>query len=207
MFGIFRGSRLSFSCVGAALAGTLLFLARPAAADTLIIKRDRDHPRYFFEAEPHMLVGALNPPGPAQDLGFGVGFRGTIKLINEGFIKHLNDSIGIGFGFDWVHYAHGVQRCDRTLLGGPNNQPQCYAGSYSPVSYFYIPVVMQWDFWISRHWSVFGEPGAAFRIVSPGTNRFDPVAYVGGRWHFSDSVALTLRVGYPDFSLGASFLL
>ena len=32
--------------------------------------------------------------------------------------------------------------------------------------------------------------------------------YVGGRFHFSDSVALTMRIGHPiDFSLGVSFFL
>ncbi len=190
-----------------ALAGVLLGLARPAAADTVVIKRDGDHPRYIFEAEPHLLVGALNPPGPAHDVGFGVGFRGTIQLLDKGFIRHLNDSVGIGFGFDWLHYSHGELHCNRAFLGGPNNQTQCYDSTYKPVSYFYIPVVMQWNFWISRNWSVFGEPGAAFRIVDPGSNHFDPVAYVGGRWHFADFAALTLRVGYPDFSVGVSFLL
>ncbi len=188
------------------MAGAFLAAPRPARADTVTIKRDRDHPRYIFEAEPHGLVGAVNPPGPARDVGFGVGFRGTIQLLDKGFIKHLNDTVGIGFGFDWMHYAHGKFNCDR-IITGPNNQPQCYAHHYDTVSYFYIPVVMQWNFWISRNWSVFGEPGAAFRIVSPGGNRFDPVMYAGGRFHFSDSVALTLRVGYPDFSVGVSFLL
>jgi hypothetical protein len=28
----------------------------------------------------------------------------------------------------------------------------------------------------------------------------------GGRFHFNDSLALTMRVGYPSFSLGVSFL-
>jgi hypothetical protein len=106
-----------------------------------------------------------------------------------------------------LHYSHGELHCNRAFLGGPNNQTQCYDSTYKPVSYFYIPVVMQWNFWISRNWSVFGEPGAAFRIVDPGSNHFDPVAYVGGRWHFADFAALTLRVGYPDFSVGVSFLL
>jgi hypothetical protein len=32
------------------------------------------------------------------------------------------------------------------------------------------------------------------------------VFYAGGRWHFADYAALTLRVGYPTFSAGVSFL-
>jgi hypothetical protein len=29
---------------------------------------------------------------------------------------------------------------------------------------------------------------------------------LGGRYQFNDRIALTLRVGYPTFSLGTSFL-
>jgi hypothetical protein len=31
--------------------------------------------------------------------------------------------------------------------------------------------------------------------------------YAGGRYHFSDSVALTLRIGYPTLSVGVSFFM
>ena len=67
---------------------------------------------------------------------------------------------------------------------------------------------MQWNFWISRQWSVFGEPGFALGLISPGDDRFQPfVFYGGGRWLFTDRAALTMRVGYPAFSVGVSFLL
>jgi hypothetical protein len=36
---------------------------------------------------------------------------------------------------------------------------------------------------------------------------FDPVFYAGGRFHFTERIALTVRAGYPDFSVGLSFLL
>ena len=34
-----------------------------------------------------------------------------------------------------------------------------------------------------------------------------PAFYAGARFHFTDRITLTMRVGYPDFSLGVSFLL
>jgi hypothetical protein len=35
---------------------------------------------------------------------------------------------------------------------------------------------------------------------------FDPfVLFVGGRLHFSEGVSLTMRVGWPYFSIGVSF--
>ena len=35
-----------------------------------------------------------------------------------------------------------------------------------------------------------------------------PAFWVGGRYHFSDSVSLTMRLGYPDLlTIGVSFFL
>ena len=77
--------------------------------------------------------------------------------------------------------------------------------------YFLIPVVMQWNFWLSEQWSVFGEPGALLYVVDYGGEKndfeVDVCMYAGGRWHFTSGAALTLRLGYPTFSVGASFLL
>lgn len=173
-------------------AGAVVFAARSASADTLIIKHPGDHPRYVFEAEPHVILGFINPPGPGDGSGFGLGFRGTIPLLHNGFVSTINNNIGIGFGLDWVHYSHSF--IDR--------------GNRYDVNYAYLPVVMQWNFFLSRQWSVFGEPGVAFHFVNHGDNRFDPfVFFAGGRWHFSDRITLTMRVGYPTFSVGVSFLL
>jgi hypothetical protein len=66
---------------------------------------------------------------------------------------------------------------------------------------------MQWNFWLDRHWSAFVEPGFALVFHDHGSFDFNPfIIYAGGRYHFNDHVALTLRLGYPTFSLGASFL-
>ena len=56
-----------------------------ANADTLIIRHPGDHSRYFFEAEPHALLGLIDPPGFGSGTGFGLGFRGTFVLVNNGF--------------------------------------------------------------------------------------------------------------------------
>ncbi len=175
-----------------AAAATSLAVARPASADTLIIKHPGDHARYSFEAEPHLILGFINPPGPGNGSGFGLGFRGTVPLVRNGFVSTINNNVGIGFGFDWVHYSHAF--VDR--------------GNNYDVNYAYVPVVLQWNFFLSRQWSVFGEPGVAFHFVNHGDNHFDPlVFFAGGRWHFSDFATLTMRVGYPVFSVGVSFLL
>jgi hypothetical protein len=65
---------------------------------------------------------------------------------------------------------------------------------------------MQWNFWLSRRWSVFGEPGLMVRNRDGDFGVSPFVLYAGGRLRFSDNIALTARIGYPTFSLGASFL-
>jgi hypothetical protein len=155
----------------------MLVFARSARAEQAIIKQPGDHPHYFFEAEPHALLGWRDfRDGP------GVGFRGTIPLVFNGFVSSINNSVGIGFGFD----IDPVRKAD----------------------HFSVPIVMQWNFWLSTHWSVFGEPGGAV-IFGPGRGDRPvvPVVYAGGRLHFTEAIALTLRVGYPDVAVGVSFLL
>lgn len=161
-----------------ALTALAVFVPSTASADESIIKNPGDHPDYRFEAEPHGLVG-FGGPFEKGRADVGAGFRGTVIFLDNGFIKSINNSVGVGFGADFF-FRHGT---------------------------VFIPVVMQWNFWLSTHWSVFGEPGVGF---SPnafrGRNVVHPVLMVGGRYHFTEKIALTLRLGYPYFSVGASFL-
>jgi hypothetical protein len=155
-----------------ALASTVLLFPTSARAEEATGRDVGRHPHYSFEAEPHALLGLFEPRP------FGVGFRGTVVLSDAGFIRSVNDTVGLGFGIDWTR--------DTT----------------------WVPVVMQWNFWVSEHWSVFAEPGVAFRWrdhykkLGP-----DPILYGGARWLFAPRVSLTMRVGYPAFALGLSFLL
>jgi hypothetical protein len=188
----------------------LVTLTSSAWADRLIIKQPGAHPRYGFEAEPHLLLGLLGAPGPSSGDGFGLGFRGSVPIVDNGFVKTINNNVAISFGADWVHYGGDRRRvCNRDTCW--------YADDYD-VESIYLPVAMQWNFFLSENWSVFGEPGLAIRIhwweYENDWYREDdsdvdlrPVFYVGGRLHFNDSITLTMRLGYPTFSVGVSFLL
>jgi hypothetical protein len=177
-----------------------------ARADTLVIKNPGDHPRYVFEAEPHLVLGLIDAPGYAAGTGFGVGFRGSIPLVRNGFVPSINNSVAIGFGIDFAHYGRG----DYSVNGGPlaDCGDRVRANGFNE---FYFPVVLQWNFFLSRSWSVFGEPGVALNYHAwngPHAIDVDPIIFfVGGRYHFSDKVTLTMRIGYPAFSVGCSFLL
>jgi hypothetical protein len=164
---------------GVLAASVLFFVTGAARADEAIIKAPGDHPDYRFEAEPHGLIGFGGPFEKGRS-DFGAGFRGTLILVDNGFIKSINNSVGIGFGGD-VFFGSKV---------------------------LYVPVVMQWNFWLSTRWSVFGEPGVGIAAnPEKGRDAIGPVINAGGRFHFTDKIALTMRVGYPSFSIGVSFFL
>jgi hypothetical protein len=163
-------------------------------------------PAYSFELEPHLLFTPFESPDDPSGEGYGLGVRGTIEVAPEGFIPKLNDSVGVGFGLDWIHYdgLSGRASCRRFEYTA-QGVPVCVETSAHSSNYLFIPVVMQWNFWLHRQWSVFGEPGLALSH-RPGDFGVIPVFNAGGRFHFNDRMALTARLGYPSFSLGFSFL-
>ncbi len=165
---------------GTSAAAALLVFAvvGEARADESVIKKPGRHPDYSFEAEPHVFFG-FDPPGASAGRGYGPGFRGTVEIIDNGFISKINNTVGIGFGFDWIAFHDS-----KTAV--------------------WVPLVMQWNFWLSRQWSVFGEPGGGIYLGNATGAR--GAIYGGARFHFSEKLALTARVGYPALSLGVSFV-
>ncbi len=197
-----RRSEVIRVALGALALGAVWAVAAPAGAQS-IIKREGQHPKYVFEAEPHM---GFRDPRRNHDAGFGPGFRGTFVIVDKGFIPKVNDSVGIGFGTDWMVF--GPEHCH----GGGRN-----AYCHTPNQEVVVPIVMQWNFWVHEKWSVFAEPGTAF-VFRDDDDDFDHqdlrffwdnfTVYAGGRYHFTDGMALTLRVGAPfAASFGLSFLL
>lgn len=185
----------------AGVALVLLFGSPGAANAQSIIKQPGAHPHYSFEAEPHLVMRDRHGHHGG---GVGPGFRGTIVLTDDGFISKINNSVGIGFGLDWL--VLGNEHCPGKH---PPDDDHCHDHDA-----LVLPVVLQWNFWLHESWSVFGEPGLALvfddREHENDTElHFDPfVFYAGGRYHFSDSVALTMRLGFPlTASIGVSFLL
>ncbi|PIE05387.1 MAG: hypothetical protein CSA75_05010, partial [Sorangium cellulosum] len=151
-----------------------------------------------FEVEPHLVLGWVDPPGEVDGDGYGLGVRGTYEIVDPGFIAGLNNTVGVGVGVDWVNYKSDP--CYRD-----NGSVFCDGEDHQ--NYLWVPIVLQWNFYLHDQWSVFGEPGTALRLNGPDDGRIDPfVLYLGGRWHFSDAATLTMRVGYPAFSVGVSFL-
>lgn len=196
---------LSVACA-LALAASAFSVAAQAQST---IRTPGVRPHYRFEAEPHVLVGPFDPPGWPRGDGFGLGFRGTVELAPNAFIRTINNSVGITFGADWVRYPYGSPRgrCTERELGPGGTSICTEVDGGSGRDFLYLPVALQWNFWLARRWSVFGEPGF-YAYVHGGHLDFSPLAiYAGGRFLFTDHVALTMRIGYPTLSIGVSFLL
>jgi hypothetical protein len=186
-----RSRPILIAALSALAAATALGAAREARADS-IIKNPTEHPDYAVELEPHLNVGFFGPGvfrlgnrgrGPRAELepAFGAGFRATPIIVDPGFIPKLNNTVGITFGID-------VASCGRSCV----NDVQMA-----------IPVGMQWNFYVAERWSVFGEVGGQIRTDFEDAWP-DLLFQAGGRYHFSDDLALTMRAGYPWFSVGLS---
>jgi hypothetical protein len=192
----------------------LLGLLSPAnAREDVVIRSSRAPMSYEVELEPHLVIGTA-PPGPGQGSGVGAGVRGNFVILPEGFIPKVNDSVAIGVGLDFGRYygnwaVNGYQNQCLHFEPGPNNTQICTevtsnGGTYT---YVYIPVVMQWNFWLTRRFSAFGEPGVDFYYLGNHGVSAVPALYLGGRLQLSDRITLTGRIGYPTVAIGVSFML
>jgi hypothetical protein len=183
----------------------------PATAYGQSTIRDPNPPKYPIEVEPKL---NFNPSGVYAygGSGFGPGVRLSIPVMSPGFVKTINDSIAISFGLDLIHYDSYYY-----AYYGPCGPRGGYCNyNYGDFWTAYFPVTMQWNFWLTDKWSVFGEPGFALRhsfysdaycagYFCPSRDDIYFAFFAGGRYAVSDHLALTMRLGYPTvFSFGLS---
>lgn len=204
--------RVHSRALALSLALVVVLLARPGAAQ-LIIDDDKAVPDFSVEIEPHGVLTPFWPPRGGADVGVGVGALIGINLAPRGFIPTIADSVSLGIGLDYVKYFGGRPSVGECVewVGDPPDEEICVRtrGGGGSGSYFFAPAVMQWNFYLTESWSVFGEPGLAAYFYSGAVdNRLrvgvTPVFNLGGRFHFSERAALTMRVGYPYTTVGIS---
>lgn len=192
------------------LACALLAIASDSAAAQ--IKSPRAHTHYGVELEPHLVVQWADEPY-WRDTGIGVGLRASIPVIEDGPVSSINNSLAVGFGLDWAHFDD----C------GPWND-LCEADN------FWFPLVVQWNFFLTKSISMFGEFGLALQYARLGWAGDIPVncvrvrgvdvcqgdvddtdvelvLWLGARFAISENIAFTLRLGTPSLLFGVSFLL
>ena len=134
-------------------------------------------------------------------VGLGTGVRFGIPIIANGFIGKLNNSVYLSLGADFyfIRYTHRGPDFDRRY--GPG---------------FGFPLALHWEFYFTEKLSAFAELGVNI-FVGPWVFRDDaiegfghyPAAFIlfqaGGKFQFSESVALVVRLGIPYASVGLSF--
>jgi hypothetical protein len=189
----------------ALLAAVLVTYASSALAQ---IKEPGRHRAYSIELEPHLLMQFDRTWG-ARGVGYGPGFRATLPILQNGPIPKINNSLGIGAGLDWSIFND----CD-----GKAESADC------TVNQVWVPVVAQWSFFFTPIVSAFAELGASLTnrkldyskncpFVSDSECQkqnfswFQPVLFVGGRFSFSKTAGLLVRLGTPYLSIGADFTL
>jgi hypothetical protein len=184
-----------------AICAALMFAPGAAAAQ---INSSGRHTHYSAELEPH-LVWQWTGDEAGVDDGVGIGFRASIPIMQDGPVPSLNNNLAITFGLDWAH----VSDC----WYGPNRD--CGEDD------FWIPITLQWNFFLTPVVSVFPEFGLGFRDAVFNYN-FDacdghrcrgsalelrPVLWFGARFRLSDPVAIVVRLGTPSLQLGVSFFI
>lgn len=188
-----------------------------ASSATAQIKQPGAHAQYSVELEPHAALWWRDHSRAYWDngSGLGLGLRASIPIVDNGFVSSINNSVAIGFGLDWGRYSHRCWWRDNRDQSGDCSNDEVW-----------VPVVMQWNFYLTRAFSVFGEPGLAIRHsrwswpngYCPGPNGavacdysdsdtgIEPVFFAGGRLG-NEKLSFTFRVGWPYASVGASFFL
>lgn len=180
---------------------SFLTVAALALASTAQAQIDRPgaHHRYRAELEPHLVLQH------SDNDGIGVGFRATFPILDNGPVTTINNSLALGVGLDWSHWDDDCGPID------------CDGND------FWIPFVVQWNFYFSDLISVFPELGVAVEYETwdfdgicsraPGFDCDDSdldielVLWLGVRFHLAREVALTVRLGVPSVLIGASFFL
>jgi hypothetical protein len=187
----------------AGLVGAAFLTPTLADADVVVVgtehpMRGDDASLYPIEIEPHFTFGPENVYGSA---GFGGGLRVGIPLV-AGHLGRVPDNLAISFGGDILHYDN------------------CYYTGYCGANYLMVPVAAQWNIFVARRVSIFGEggaflykgwfdgcrPGDGPGCTAPSDFGVLPTLAVGLRVHMGPAAAFTLRVGYPTTTLGVSFL-
>jgi hypothetical protein len=185
-----RAVRTTKRALVAALASVCVLASASARAEDSILKQPDQHPDSFVELEVHGVVAYGAGPfliGRYDEIGFGPGFRANFRILKDGFIPSLNDTVALGVGAELVFDTNSAV-------------------------HLVTPVVLQWNFWLTKHWSVLGEPGVAISFPMSTPRGPEPVFVtpslsVGARYNFNDHVTLVMRLGYPVTSVGVSFFL
>jgi hypothetical protein len=141
--------------------------------------------------------------GLPYPFGISPGLRVGIPLAHEGFIPSINDGVFLEPG---VHFLYWDDFDDnRTGV--------------------MFPILMRWDFYLTRAWTVFGTAGVVFSFFTDDDDRFrvrngQTIFYGGSRpgffsvalgagamWNFRENMSLRFDASTHMLALGLVFRL
>lgn len=187
-------------------AGICAFMgATVPATGSAQITTPGNHVHYAVELEPHLLLQWAQEEGFDEGIGFGA--RVSVPIIDNGPIPNINNTLSFTTGLDLSFFGADCVDCGAWQL--------------------WAPLAAQWNFYFSSELSAFGELGLALQYINVDVPEIapnqecisvgvwcrdssdvdvEPVFWLGGRYIPTDTLAFTVRLGYPSFNVGASFL-
>jgi hypothetical protein len=134
---------------------------------------------------------------------FGLGFRVDIPIVPAGLIDGTDDELALSPGLDIFFWDYGdcyTYRGDR------------YCDGYGDGIGFWIPIPVQWNFYLNEDWSIFPELGLGliwddyYAGRRGGRMRLRPMISFGARYHFAARNAFLMRLSWPmGLQLGITF--
>jgi hypothetical protein len=203
------------------LAGRLLLALTCAFAALVVprvagaqIKQPGAHPDYSLELDPHLVIQHARGPF-FDDEGIGLGLRASIPFVRNGPISQINNNVGISFGADVAFFGSDF---------GCRSRGNAELGDDCDGSDLWLPVTFQWNFFFTKVVSAFFEPGLAVSYwrrtwlddcgggelcerTASDLDLAEFVVFFGGRFLFTERAGMTVRIGWPYVSVGATFLL
>ncbi len=129
-------------------------------------------------------------------VGLAAGARFGIPIMHNGFVGSIDNAVYFNFGAEFYYLESFRDDLSRYYGAG-----------------FGIPITLHWEFYFNDTWSAFAEVGLQVffhpRLFDRGDFQVEAgawvIALVGGSLHFSEAIALTLRIGNPYVALGLTF--
>jgi hypothetical protein len=193
-----------------ALASCWLGPVSTAKAET-VIRHPGQHTQYSVELEPHLAIDWADAHWVGE--GIGPGMHVAIPLMHQGPITTINNNMAIKFGLD-LTFGNGC------YWGG---RGYYYVRSDCSTTSLLLPIALQWNFYLTDIITAFGEAGMAIGhswwsyngpciaggYCPPTYNDTYVLPYfaAGAKFMFGRSAGLTVRLGYPHITVGASILL
>lgn len=128
-----------------ALAATALLVALLSGVDAHAQSILRDRSQHSRPVDLSILGGIPYP------FGFGAGIRVGLPIVPNGFIGSINDGVFLEPGVQFVYWDDFHDTRTGVM----------------------VPILLRWDFFLTRVWTLFGTAGVVFGFFTDDRDRFE----------------------------------